>query len=533
MATGTGMELPIERAAKGGNGAPKEQQRRAVAGYQSLLAELYVRAASVCEKMRNWPAAASAYEAALARKDGKPEWHFRLGWAREKMRDWAAAASAYEAALAQQDGKPQWYLRLARAREKMRDWAAAASAYEAVLARSDGEAKWFFRLGRVRERMRDWAAAASAYEVAITRDRSKAKWQYRLSLARDKSTSAAHSHLDNKDVALLASIERQVGLGSTSGRRAFWGLERWLIADDDDTNKIDRLGALLPRLVEARQKSIPALLPLSCCAVYVGGGGTLRSFYPSTGVTVKIFCSEAARHRAHNELEARSLLAQAGKLIIPQVLASSMDRRSAYLMEEMIAGRHPGSEMQLGPFVAEVWETYQALGFSLTDCLPRFTLEAIKEELAGVRIPLHLRYEEECRNELVRWLERLPDPRERPLLAGFGHGDLSLGNIIVTDTGKWFVLDWECSGRIPVTWDLGKLIVSAPRLLPQIRHLISTELQRKGWGYAMAAENQCLIALAGRIASRSLRGRETASLEIISRTIKSFRWVKQWLEGLT
>jgi tetratricopeptide (TPR) repeat protein len=526
------VELPIERAAKPVSVAREEKQHRAVAGYRSWLAELYVRQALVREKMRDWPAAASAYEAALARKDGKPQWHFRLGRAREKMRDWAAAASAYEVALAQQDGKPQWYLRLARAREKLQDWAAAASAYEAALALGDGKAKWFFRLGLTREKIRDWAAAASAYEAAVTRDRSKAKWQYRLSLAREKATSTAHSRLDDKDVVLLASIERQVGLGSTSGRRPFWRLERWVIADEDDVKRIDRLGALLPRLIEARRQSAPTLLPLSCCAVYVGGGGTLRSFYPSTGVTIKIFCSEAARQRAHNELEARSLIAQAGKLSIPQVSASSMDSSSAYIMEEMVTGRHPAREVQLRAFVAEVWETYQALGFSLTECLPWFTLEAIKEELGSVPIPPHMRYEQECRNELVRRLERLPDPRERPLLAGFGHGDLSLGNIMVTDTGKWFILDWECSGRIPVAWDLGKLIVSAPRLLPQITHLISTELQRKGWGYAMAAENQCLVALAGRIASRSLRGRETASSEIISRTIKSFRPVKQWLEAL-
>jgi tetratricopeptide (TPR) repeat protein len=527
------MELPIERAAKLASVAREEKQHRSIAGHRSWLAELYVRQALVREKMRDWPAAASAYEAALARKDGKAQWHFRLGRAREKMRDWAAAASAYEVALARQDGKPQWYFRLARAREKLQDWAAAASAYEAALARGDGKAKWFFRLGLTREKIRDWAAAASAYEAAVTRDRSNAKWQYRLSLAREKATSTAHSRLDDKDVVLLASIERQVGLGSTSGRRPFWRLERWLIADDDDVKRIHRLGALLPRLIEARRRSAPIMLPLSCCAVYIGGGGTLRSFYPSTGVTIKIFCSEAARQRAHNELEARSLIAKAGTLSVPQVSASSMDSGSAYIMEEMVTGRHPARETQLRAFVAEVWETYQALGFNLTECLPCFTLEAIKEELGSVPIPPHMRYEQECRNALLRRLERLPDPRERPLLAGFGHGDLSLGNIMVTDTGKWFILDWECSGRIPVAWDLGKLIVSAPRLLPQITHLISTELQRKGWGYAMAAENQCLVALAGRIASRSLRGRETASSEIISRTIKSFRPVKQWLEALT
>src|SRR5213594_3908163 len=112
------MGPPFERAAKLASVAREEKQHRSIAGYRSWLAELYVRQALVREKMRDWPAAASAYEAALARKDGKAQWHFRLGRAREKMRDWAAAASAYEVALARQDGKPQWYFRLARAREK-------------------------------------------------------------------------------------------------------------------------------------------------------------------------------------------------------------------------------------------------------------------------------------------------------------------------------------------------------------------------------------------------------------------------------
>jgi choline/ethanolamine kinase/tetratricopeptide repeat protein len=472
--------------------------------------------------MQHWTSAVSAV---LARCKA----HLGLMW--EKRQNWSAAASAYEAALARNDSKAPWHFRLGRMREKMQDWPAAASAYEAALARNDSKASWHFRLGRMRGKMQDWPAAASAYEAALARNDSKAPWHFRLGLARERAKSVVTARLDESGTAGLSAIELQLGLRRADFRGTFVRLQKWLIADQSLGlfERIPHVDISPPRLVEALRKGVTSRLPLSCCAVYEGGGGaTLRSFYPSRGVTIKILNSASARAQAGTDVEARSLIAKFGTLHVPQILAFNIEKDPPFIMEELIMGRHPTPherEDKIRALIPEIWTTYRAFGFSLTEHLPDFTLEAIIDELRGVPIPPHMKCERDCRDELVSRLQELPNPVERPLLAGFGHGDLSLRNIVASNSGKLFIVDWECSCLMAVAWDLRKLIVSVPNLLPQITNLISKELQRPGWGDAMAAEHQCLVALAGRIAWHSRQGRQ-------DKTIKSFRPVREWLPVL-
>ncbi|GIU86159.1 MAG: hypothetical protein KatS3mg009_0674 [Acidimicrobiia bacterium] len=127
----------------------------------------------------DWPAAARAYGAAVARDPSVAGWWYRLGWVRERMGDPAGAADAYGAAVARDPSVAGWWYRLGWVRERMGDPAAAADAYGAAVARDPSVAGWWYRLGRVREGTACFAGAEAAYRAALAR-REEPGWHLRL-----------------------------------------------------------------------------------------------------------------------------------------------------------------------------------------------------------------------------------------------------------------------------------------------------------------------------------------------------------------
>jgi hypothetical protein len=139
----------------------------------------------------------------------------------------------------------------------------------------------------------------------------------------------------------------------------------------------------------------------------------------------------------------------------------------------------------------------------LANDLPEVTVEMVKYELENATIPVCMTFERDCRDELLRRLRQMPNPMERPLLASFGHGDLSMNNVIANEANRLFFVDWEMSGQMPIVWDFRKLFTSVPSVIPRIVCAIRTEIGRLGWRDAMDAEQQCLLGLCGRYAERS------------------------------
>jgi thiamine kinase-like enzyme len=68
-------------------------------------------------------------------------------------------------------------------------------------------------------------------------------------------------------------------------------------------------------------------------------------------------------------------------------------------------------------------------------------LEGVEHELERMQIPEAMTYERACRDELLTRLRQLPRTSERPLVTAFGHGDLTSGNIIPTNSGALFLID--------------------------------------------------------------------------------------------
>ena len=169
--------------------------------------------------------------------------------------------------------------------------------------------------------------------------------------------------------------------------------------------------------------------------------------------------------------------------------------------------------------------TIEPFGFGTAETFPGLPIQAIQEELASVPIPERMTYERECRDELIRRIRLLPNTTEHRLVTAFGHGDLSVGNIVVTGSGALFVIDWETAGQMPIVWDLRKLMHGARGFLPSAIELLRAELQQLGWRDAMSAEDQFLLGLGARVAERSRGAHRAAQFPDLKRTLKALRQV--------
>ena len=319
------------------------------------------------------------------------------------------------------------------------------------------------------------------------------------------------------DVVALTAVEKKIGLRRPAFGRRFVRVDRWLVAESVALSKLAlgrwrRLNLLndrleLPRLdltkdswLTARQNGSRFRLPLRCSALYQGRQ-TRRAFYLARGLTIKLLPPGRA---PTCDVEARALIASAGNVNVPKVIGSGVLDDRAFIVEQLIAGHHPRLQKEEGIIdilLPAVWANYRAFGFGTTETFPGLTVQAIQEELVSVSIPERMTYERECRDELIRQIRLLPNTTEHPLVTTFGHGDLSVGNIVVTGSGALFVIDWETAGQMPIVWDLRKLM-AVPGLLTRAIELLRAELQRLGWRDVMSAEGQFLLGLGARVAER-------------------------------
>jgi hypothetical protein len=345
------------------------------------------------------------------------------------------------------------------------------------------------------------------------------------------------------DIGALAAIEGQLGLRRPVFGRSFVHMERWLIANRAilamiaprrwRSGDLPRLDISLSDWLRARRAGGSSRLPLSCCALYEGRRSR-RGFYLGRGLTIKLLPPEAPSEQLQRDVEARTLVAASGRLNVPKILMSGVVNDRAFLVEELITGHHPAAAQEqriVDALVPAIWATYQALGFGTADTFLDLTAEAIQSELERVCVPEQMAYERACRDELLRRLRQLPSTVEQPLVTAFGHGDLSTGNIIVTDSGDLFVIDWETSGRMPIVWDLRKLISAVPGLLSRVVQLLRAELRQPGLREAMSAENQCLIGLAARVAERSRKAHRRGLSLSDHKTLRELRRVGHCLRA--
>lgn len=156
-------------------------------------------------------------------------------------------------------------------------------------------------------------------------------------------------------------------------------------------------------------------------------------------------------------------------------------RRLRWLEEEYISPNAAASETD----TARAFLDHCAERFYGASVRPR----ELKRSLAGTGI-LYADVETILADAGVRMPNGL-DRAEWPV--ALGHGDLSVGNMLLRPDGGVVLIDWEKFGRTPVAWDLGKLGLLEPGRTLSVLHALSAS-------GAIEPRRQLQIAWAMRIA---------------------------------
>ena len=155
----------------------------------------FYRFANACEWDGRWTDAADLYEKAVQLDPMRSSWFYRLGRARErtpvtgvrflhdiglrleKQGDWPAAASAYSAAIGIDNQQPCYHIQLANVQEKMGDFKNAVGSCEKAAQLDPTETRWLEQLGHMRKRCLDFEGARDAFQrlLEIKPDHSRAR----------------------------------------------------------------------------------------------------------------------------------------------------------------------------------------------------------------------------------------------------------------------------------------------------------------------------------------------------------------------
>jgi hypothetical protein len=312
----------------------------------------------------------------------------------------------------------------------------------------------------------------------------------------------------------LRSVETLLGLGNADDVGSFVRFGRWHLAarllSDDTGGDLARLRSLSLELERGLAKSgtlgrdhPTEQLPFACAALYAGNNP--RGFYPSRALSVKIQGSRRDSGDIRNDVRARTLARQMSFRNMPEILYSGAVEGRPFLADEFVAGRRPRPSdggILVGRLIPDMFGLYRNCGFSLVEPSSVIDIESTVEAIARFPIPDTMVLEQTCRDEVLRRLRAACRIMDRPLLAVSGHGDISNGNIVLTEQGDYRLLDWKHARRLPAAWDFRKLLAMLPGVQAALVPLIGAALRDIGATDAMPAEDQCLLAACARLIER-------------------------------
>jgi hypothetical protein len=366
----------------------------------------------------------------------------------------------------------------------------------------------------------------------LLREAAHAAW----SAFPDPSLRGAPDFDAHQRIALLKALEGLLGIDRIDVPQEFLRLGRWQVASRllaDNTNaEMLRLKGVLPNIEQAIRKArrdddvdLIERLPLASAAVY--SGNNVRSFYPSTGYAAKIQGSVATSGNLKVDLDARALLFSAGFFNAPLIHCSGDVKGRTFLVEELIAGHNPNPSdhrILIDHLIPGMFRLYFNTGFSLVAPGPEMRVDEIIEDIASVAIPAHMVLERTCQLEMLRRLRASRGQMRLPMLAAFGHGDISRSNIILTRERHYRLVDWKYARVMPVAWDFRKLLMQIPGVQSALVPLIDAAMKGRGASGAMPAADQCLLAACARLAVRArvVRSRPPRMARALHRELLQF-----------
>ena len=276
-----------------------------------------------------------------------------------------------------------------------------------------------------------------------------------------------------RGLARLEAVEPEIPLLANRPARVAhfrrlgsWLVEERLLLSMLGGRVLGRKDALPPRLAEASAARLLAALLFSprwrarCRAQALLSKTRVRAFYGEPEpLTIKLVPNRGRSLEAlARDVEARESAAGLG---VPRLLAHCTDGPLPYLCEELLYGRHPDPKQDAAAVLAfvlgDLWERYRERGFAWKRCGDSHDLGALISNFEEM-------------TEAMAWPERkaLGDAlrqlvEEAPKLVPWchGHGDLSMGNMLISD-GRMVLLDWERSRHLPLLVELAKIVIMSP-----------------------------------------------------------------------
>ena len=280
---------------------------------------------------------------------------------------------------------------------------------------------------------------------------------------------------------------------------------RWLRHGRPD-REIPRLSALPTQaLLRARFLDEKVELPVAASAVLFESN--IRSFYVSgTGTSIKILGAVRDPAEFRRDVTIRREVARSGTVRVPHVFGEDLSGPSPYILEELVFGRKAEEkrdrDLLLNRFVPQICGMYKAFGIGIEPFSAYFDADAIRERIASVELPPEWRLEWDCRDDLIRRLDGLASVHDQGAPVSLGHGDLAVGNLIISPAGEIVVVDWELARRMPMALDFRKLLLTIPGIWRSFAAWLAAEAGAGDKRDVVPPGRQAFAAVAARLADR-------------------------------
>jgi len=202
-------------------------------------------------------------------------------------------------------------------------------------------------------------------------------------------------------------------------------------------------------------------------AVAVCFKSNVRAFYlGARAVTLKMANPVTRGHWLRTEIETRKRLGKPTGVVLPQVIASNGEATHPYLWEEIVFGRRldpkRDGELFRCHVLPRILDFYEGGGVQCVAGTDFLDLEQLTADVlkAAEQVPWSAKWMD---RELFRTrVASCSKEADKYLLVGRGHGDLSCGNILITEDRRACLLDWTRSREQILMQDLEKLFQRYP-----------------------------------------------------------------------
>ncbi|MCJ7772401.1 MAG: aminoglycoside phosphotransferase family protein [Desulfobacterales bacterium] len=231
----------------------------------------------------------------------------------------------------------------------------------------------------------------------------------------------------------------------------------------------------------------------------------VRSYYvnASPPFSTKILISKTRTVKdMKNEIHIRSQVESFDTVKVPKILQCHMEYDPPFFCEEIISGRKldllRDTAIISQKLCPQLWYTYERFGIKLRkiqDAIDLTNVSEIFHDACNV-VGWHNTW---C--DRSTFLSRTFSLLESNLFLPFsiGHGDLSLGNMIIGQDREIYIVDWECAKEMPIVFDLFSILKNIPQSRQYFESKIEDLISENKDIPILPFREQCFLSILVRI----------------------------------